>query len=183
MNTRKIIVLADIESVRVPFSSFDKALKQVAKNGEITSCKFYGYSAKRTKDYADFIADNNYDALTALPGKRKGKLDLRQVIDAVKAAQYPNIGGFFIMYGKGNIKPLISYLKSLGMEVYAGVISPDENSEKCDQTIILEEGPLYTQKPRATATAKKAEKPAPKAVPAKNEEDDIIAKLAALLGE
>lgn len=182
MNTKKIIVLADIESVRVPFSSFDKALKQVAKNGEITSCKFYGYSAKRTKDYADFIADNNYDALTALPGKRKGKLDLRQVIDAVRAAQYPNIGGFFIMYGKGNIKPLISYLKSLGMEVYAGVITPNENSEKCDETIILEEGLLYTQKPRTT-TAKKAEKPAPKATKAKDDEDDIIAKLAALLGE
>lgn len=186
MKTRKIVVLADIESVRVPFSSFEKALKQVSKNGEITSCKFYGYSAKRTKDYAEFIADNNYDALTALPGKRKGNLDLRQVIDAVEVAQYPNIGGFFIMYGKGNIKPLVSYLKGLGMEVYAGVIEPDDNSANCNETIILEEGLLYTQRPRATkAKAKKAEKPAPapKTAPANSEEDDIIAKLAALLGD
>ena len=77
MNTKKIVVLADIESVRVPFTSFEKALKEVSKYGDVAGCKFYGYSAKRTKDYADFIADNNYDALSSLAGKRKGKLDLR----------------------------------------------------------------------------------------------------------
>ena len=31
MNTKKIVVLADIESVRVPFTSFEKALKEVSK--------------------------------------------------------------------------------------------------------------------------------------------------------
>ena len=61
MNTKKIVVLADIESVRVPFTSFEKALKEVSKYGDVAGCKFYGYSAKRTKDYADFIADNNYE--------------------------------------------------------------------------------------------------------------------------
>lgn len=74
MNTKKIVVLADIESVRVPFTSFEKALKEVSKYGDVAGCKFYGYSAKRTKDYADFIADNNYDALSSLAGKRKVNL-------------------------------------------------------------------------------------------------------------
>lgn len=196
MNTKKIVVLADIESVRVPFSSFEKALREVSKQGEIASVKFYGYSAKRTKDYAEFIADNNYDALSSLAGKRKGKLDLRQVIDAVKISAYPNVDAFFIMYGKGNIKPLISYLRGLGIEVYAGVTEPDENSSKCNQTIILEGGLLYTQmkhpkpakaprvaRPAAPAAAPQyAPAPAPKA-PAASEDDDIIAKLAALLGD
>ena len=49
MNTKKIVVLADIESVRVPFTSFEKALKEVSKYGDVAGCKFYGYSAKRTK--------------------------------------------------------------------------------------------------------------------------------------
>lgn len=205
MNTKKIVVLADIESVRVPFSSFEKALREVSKQGEIASVKFYGYSAKRTKDYAEFIADNNYDALSSLAGKRKGKLDLRQVIDAVKISAYPNVDAFFIMYGKGNIKPLISYLRSLGIEVYAGVTEPDENSAKCNQTVILEGGLLYTQMkhpkpakaPRvarpaapvaapqyapAPAAPQYAPAPAPAPAPA-SEDDDIIAKLAALLGD
>ncbi len=198
MNTKKIVVLADIESVRVPFNSFEKALKEVAKYGDIAGCKFYGYSAKRTKDYAEFIADNNYDALSSLAGKRKGKLDLRQVIDATRLAEIRKIDGIFLMYGKGNIKPLISYLRNLGIEVYAGVIRPDENSAKCNQTIILEEGLLYTQVSHAAPAKKAAPAPAPRAAapaaapapkaapapaPKKADDDDIIAKLAALLGE
>lgn len=189
MNTKKIVVLADIESVRVPFTSFEKALKEVSKYGDVAGCKFYGYSAKRTKDYADFIADNNYDALSSLAGKRKGKLDLRQVIDATRIAENRKIDGIFLLYGKGNIKPLISYLRNLGIEVYAGVITPDENSAKCNQTIILEEGLLYTQVSHAAPKkAALAPAPAPAARPAArpaaaNDDDDIIAKLAALLGD
>lgn len=189
MNTKKIVVLADIESVRVPFTSFEKALKEVSKYGDVAGCKFYGYSAKRTKDYADFIADNNYDALSSLAGKRKGKLDLRQVIDATRLAENRKIDGIFLLYGKGNIKPLISYLRNLGIEVYAGVITPDDNSAKCNQTIILEEGLLYTQVSHAAPKkAAPAPAPAPAARPAArpaaaNDDDDIIAKLAALLGD
>lgn len=201
MNTKKIVVLADIESVRVPFTSFEKGLKEVAKYGDIAGCKFYGYSAKRTKDYADFIADNSYDALSSLAGKRKGKLDLRQVIDATRLAETRKIDGIFLMYGKGNIKPLISYLRNLGMEVYAGVISPDDNSTKCNQTVILEEGLLYTQISHAKIAAPKAAPapaPAPAAAPfaapaaapnaapkpaANSDDDDMIAKLTALLSD
>ena len=99
------------------------------------------------------------------------------------------------MYGKGNIKPLISYLRNLGIEVFAGVIEPDDNSAKCNQTIILEEGLLYTQishaAPKKAAPAPRpAAAPAPAARPvqaakpaASNDDDDIIAKLAALLGD
>ena len=64
-----------------------------------------------------FIQENSYDALSALPKKRKGKLDLRQVIDAARLAQFPNIDGFFLIYGKGDITPLISYLKGYGKDV------------------------------------------------------------------
>ena len=49
--TKKYVVLADIESVRVPFSAFAAALEELSRIGEIAGCKFYGYSAKRTKDY------------------------------------------------------------------------------------------------------------------------------------
>lgn len=139
MNTsKKYVVLADIESVRVPFPVFYSALEELSQIGEIAACKFYGYSAKRTKDYGEFIQENNFDALSTLPKKRKGKLDLRQVIDAVRLAQFPNIDGFFLIYGKGDITPLISHLKSYGMDVIAGVIEPDKNSELCNKMIILD---------------------------------------------
>lgn len=135
---KKYVVLADIESVRVPFSVFESALEELSRIGEIAACKFYGYSAKRTKDYGEFIQENSYDALSALPKKRKGKLDLRQVIDAARLAQFPNIDGFFLIYGNGDITPLIAYLKAYGKDVVAGVIEPDKNSVLCNKVIMLD---------------------------------------------
>ncbi|MDR2634727.1 MAG: NYN domain-containing protein [Clostridiales bacterium] len=179
---KKYIVLADIESVRISYATFDKALKELTQFGEVAGCKFYGYSAKRTKDYGEFIQANNYDALSALPKKRKGKLDLRQVIDAVRLAAYPNIGGFFIIYGRGDIAPLIAYLKNYGMDVIAGVLEPDKNSELCNKVITLDpnapkvdvaEGGYrqiaavdYKKAPKKPAAPKVAAAPAAPAAPA-----------------
>lgn len=169
---KKYVVLADIESVRVPFSAFAAALEELSRFGEIAGCKFYGYSAKRTKDYGEFIQENSYDALSALPKKRKGKLDLRQVIDAARLAQFPNIDGFFLIYGNGDITPLIAYLKAYGKDVIAGVVEPDKNSVLCNKVItlnanatvskVLESG--YKRVAPVAAAPKKA--PAKKAEPA-----------------
>lgn len=137
-SAKKYVVLADIESVRISYATFAKALNELSNFGEIAACKFYGYSSKRTKDYDEFIRENNFDALSALPKKKRGRLDLRQVIDAVRLAQFPNIDGFFLVYGQGDITPLIAYLKSYGMDVIAGVIEPDKNSALCNKVILLD---------------------------------------------
>lgn len=136
-SAKKYVVLADIESVRISYATFAKALNELSNFGEIAACKFYGYSSKRTKDYDEFIRENNFDALSALPKKKRGRLDLRQVIDAVRLAQFPNIDGFFLVYGQGDITPLIAYLKSYGMDIIAGVIEPDKNSALCNKVILL----------------------------------------------
>lgn len=136
-SAKKYVVLADIESVRISYATFAKALNELSNFGEIAACKFYGYSSKRTKDYDEFIRENNFDALSALPKKKRGRLDLRQVIDAVRLAQFPNIDGFFLIYGQGDITPLIAYLKSYGMDVIAGVLEPDKNSALCNKVILL----------------------------------------------
>ena len=180
--TKKYVVLADIESIRVPFATFNAALEELATFGEVAVCKFYGYSAKRTKDYGEFIQENSYDALSTLPKKRKGKLDLRQVIDAARLAQYPNVDGFFLIYGKGDITPLISYLKGYGKDVIAGVIEPDKNSALCNKVITLDlNATIQTvlpagykkvvpgevvEKPKRVAQPKPAAPAAPAAAPA-----------------
>ena len=162
MPTKKYVVLADIESVRVPYSTFAAALEELSKYGEVAACKFYGYSAKRTKDYGEFIQENSYDALSALPRQRKGKLDLRQVIDAARLAQFPNIDGFFIIYGKGDITPLVAYLKAYGKDVIAGVIEDDKNSALCNKVIHLDlnaqvvANSSYTKVAPGTAAPQKA---------------------------
>ena len=179
---KKYVVLADIESIRVPFAVFAAALEELSNFGEVAVCKFYGYSAKRTKDYGEFIQENSYDALSSLPKKRKGKLDLRQVIDAARLAQYPNVDGFFLMYGKGDITPLISYLKGYGKDVIAGVLEPDKNSALCNKVITLDMNAAIqtvlpsgykkvvpgevVEKPKRVAAPKPAAAPAASAQPA-----------------
>ena len=37
---KKYVCLADIESIRVPYSTFNAALKELSKFGEIVSCSF-----------------------------------------------------------------------------------------------------------------------------------------------
>lgn len=182
---KKYVVLADIESVRVPFSVFASALEELSRIGEIAACKFYGYSAKRTKDYGEFIQENSYDALSALPKKRKGKLDLRQVIDAARLAQFPNIDGFFLIYGNGDITPLIAYLKAYGKDVIAGVVEPDKNSVLCNKVIMLDTSAEVQEvlksgykKVDAQYVAPAPKKPAePKAAPKQSEEDAQMALL------
>jgi hypothetical protein len=166
--TKKYVVLADIESVRVPFSAFAAALEELSRIGEIAGCKFYGYSAKRTKDYGEFIQENSYDALSALPRKRKGKLDLRQVIDAARLAQFPNIDGFFLIYGNGDITPLIAYLKAYGKDVIAGVVEPDKNSVLCNKVITLNAN--ATMSKVLDSGYKKVAAPAPARKPARKAE-------------
>ena len=160
---------------------------------------FYGYSAKRTKDYGEFIQENSYDALSTLPKKRKGKLDLRQVIDAARLAQYPNVDGFFLIYGKGDITPLISYLKGYGKDVIAGVIEPDKNSALCNKVITLDlNATIQTvlpagykkvvpgevvEKPKRVAQPKPAPAPqaAPQAAPAAGAQSAEDAQFAMLM--
>ena len=203
MASKKYVVLADIESVRVPYTVFASALEELSQLGEIAACKFYGYSAKRTKDYGEFIQENSYDALSALPKKRKGKLDLRQVIDAARLAQFPNIDGFFIIYGNGDITPLIAYLKAYGKDVVAGVIEDDKNSKLCNKVIYLKEDEITTETVLNDGYIKvepseeveeepkkpepKHEEPAPKPEPApapeKEEKEEYDPQMAVLLEE
>ena len=183
---KKYVVLADIESVRVPYLSFEKAMQELSKYGEVVTCKFYGFSAKRTKDYKPFITENYYDALPTLKHKRKGKLDLRQVIDAVNIADTSQVNGFFLMYGQGDIQPLISWLKAAGYEVIAGVVTPDKNSELCTAVINLDTNVVSSNaayKVVRDDEPKRRPTPVRKPAPAANtsEEDDLINELTNII--
>lgn len=180
---KKYVVLADIESVRVPYSAFEKAMEELSKYGEIATCKFYGYSAKRTKDYKPFITANYYEALPPIKHKRKGKLDLRQVIDAVNISNNSAVDGFFLMYGQGDFQPLISWLKAAGYEVIAGVIEPDANSALCTSVIKLDGTGVQANAAYKAVKAEEEKKRVLKSKVADTEEADaeILAQLDELL--
>ena len=163
-------------------------MQQHLKNFHV-SAKSQDASFTATQQSAPKIQENSYDALSALPRKRKGKLDLRQVIDAARLAQFPNIDGFFLIYGNGDITPLIAYLKAYGKDVVAGVVEPDKNSVLCNKVItlnanaqiqkVLDNG--YRRVDAPAPAPKKAA--APKAAPAKDSGDDDMKQVLAMLNK
>ncbi|MBR5173908.1 MAG: NYN domain-containing protein, partial [Clostridia bacterium] len=107
-----------------------------------------------------------------------------------RLAQFPNIDGFFLIYGNGDITPLIAYLKAYGKDVVAGVVEPDKNSVLCNKVITLDSNASIQKvlengykRVDAAAPAPKKAAPAPKAAPAKDNGDDDMKQIMAMLNK
>ncbi|MDE5549094.1 MAG: NYN domain-containing protein [Clostridia bacterium] len=130
-------VLVDLNSMRLSYESFAKALSQI--DGKVAYAKLYGYNNKRNNDFNNFI--KTYGAEVALPvnNRKKVRIDIRQVIDAmVIACTHKSVDGFFIICSELDSIAMINALKKLGKRVIMGIQSPSFVAEQCDGFITLE---------------------------------------------
>lgn len=130
-------VLVDLNSMRLSYESFAKALTKV--DGKVAYAKLYGYNNKRNNDFNNFI--KTYGAEVALPvnNRKKVRIDIRQVIDAVTiACTHKSVDGFFIICSELDSIAMINALKKLGKRVVMGIQSPSFVAEQCDAYILLE---------------------------------------------
>ena len=58
MNKPKMIILADIGSLKVTCNGFKQIVKNLEAKFEVVTCKFYSYVAKRNRDYNEYISAN-----------------------------------------------------------------------------------------------------------------------------
>ena len=161
MNKPKMIILADIGSLKVTCVGFQQIVKNLEAKFEVVSCKFYSYVAKRNRDYNEYIAANGFETSLPSASRRRNKLDCRQVIDAADIAAMGNIDAVGLITGEGDILPVINLLKNKGIDVYD--INVDENKYSyaytgfiAVPTSALREG--YTA-PTTKAKVKRAPKP------------------------
>lgn len=161
MNKPKMIILADIASLKVTCVGFKQIVKNLEAKYEIVTCKFYSYVAKRNRDFNEYISANGYGVSLPSASRRRNKLDSAQVIEAANIAYNDKIDAVALITGEGDILPLIDLLRSKGKEVldinvdsgkynyaYSGFIAVP--------TSALREG--YTA-PATKTAAKKAPKP------------------------
>ncbi|MDE6276258.1 MAG: NYN domain-containing protein [Clostridia bacterium] len=130
-------ILVDLNSMRLSYDSFAKAIASL--DGKIAYAKLYGYNNKRNNDFNSFI--KTYGAEVALPvnNRKKVRIDIRQVIDAVTiACTRINVDAFFIICSELDSIAMINSLKKLGKRVIMGIESPSFVAEQCDGYIILE---------------------------------------------
>ena len=130
-------VLVDLNSMRLSYESFAKALSQI--DGKLAYAKLYGYNNKRNNDFNNFI--KTYGAEVALPvsNRKKVRIDIRQVIDAmIIACTHKSVDGFFIICSELDSIAMINALKKLGKRVIMGIQSPSFVAEQCDAFVTLE---------------------------------------------
>lgn len=130
-------VLVDLNSMRLSYDSFAKALTQI--DGKVAYAKLYGYNNKRNNDFNNFL--KTYGAEVALPvnNRKKVRIDIRQVIDAmIIACTHKSVDGFFIICSELDSIAMINALKKLGKKVIMGIQSPSFVAEQCDGFVMLE---------------------------------------------
>lgn len=118
MNKPKMIVLADIAALKVSCVGFQQIVKNLETKFDVVSCKFYGYVAKRNRDYNEYIAANGFETSLPSASRRRNKLDCRQVIDCADVAAVGKIEAIGLIVGDGDILPVINMFSSRGVDTY-----------------------------------------------------------------
>lgn len=130
-------VLVDLNSMRLSYDSFSKAIAQI--DGKIAYAKLYGYNNKRNNDFNNFIKTYGVEVALPVSNRKKVRVDIRQVIDAVIiACTHKNVDAFFIICSELDSIAMINALKKLGKKVVLGIQSPTFLAEQCDGSVILE---------------------------------------------
>ncbi len=130
-------ILVDLNSMRLSYESFAKAIASI--DGKIAYAKLYGYNNKRNNDFNAFIKTYGVEVALPVSNRKKVRIDIRQVIDAVTiACTRSNVDAFFIICSELDSIAMINALKKLGKRVIMGIESPSFVAEQCDGYVILE---------------------------------------------
>ncbi|MBD5086248.1 MAG: NYN domain-containing protein [Clostridiales bacterium] len=130
-------VLVDLNSMRLSYESFAKALSQI--DGKVAYAKLYGYNNKRNNDFNNFIKTYGVEIALPVSNRKKVRIDIRQVIDAmIIACTHKSVDGFFIICSELDSIAMINALKKLGKRVIMGIQSPSFVAEQCDGFVTLE---------------------------------------------
>jgi hypothetical protein len=163
MNKPKIVLLIDLASLKVSCEGFKKLIAEVEVKYEVSGVKFYGYVAKRNRDFNEYTDAKGYYKETAFASRRRNKLDSQQIIEATLLGDSSTVDAVAFAVGEGDILPIVSYLKLKGKDVYE--IAVEENTYTEAFTGFIPVNTAYLRDGYASPTTKKAVvKKAPKVV-------------------
>ena len=132
-------VLIDLATIRIGAKMFRKLYDDLKSIGSIEYIKFYNYNTKRHREFRSLIKEYNIEVELREAGKKRVRVDIRQVIDAVRiAATCNNITNFFLVCSEVDAKYLFGELKKLGKYIEIGVTSPNTLSELAHKVYIFD---------------------------------------------
>lgn len=165
MNKPKIVLLIDLASLRISCEGFKKLLAEIEEKFEVASVKFYGYVAKRNRDFNEYTDAKGYYKVTAFESRRRNKLDCQQIIEGTLIGANSSVEAVGFATGSGDILPIISYLKQNGKDVYE--VGVEESKYTYAFKEFIKVNPEYLREGYASPSTQKAApaKKHPKVVP------------------
>ena len=165
MNKPKIVLLIDLASLKISCEGFKKLIAEIEENFEVASVKFYGYVAKRNRDFNEYTDAKGFYKVTAFESRRRNKLDCQQIIEGTLIGSNSSVSAVAFATGDGDILPIISYLKQGGKDVYE--IDVEESKYTYAYTGFIKVNETYLRDGYASPSTHKAKpvKKQPKVVP------------------
>ncbi|MFA6866826.1 MAG: NYN domain-containing protein [Clostridia bacterium] len=165
MNKPKIVLLIDLASLKISCEGFKKLLGEIEQKFEVASVKFYGYVAKRNRDFNEYTDAKGYYKVTAFESRRRNKLDCQQIIEGTLIGSNSTVDAVAFATGVGDIIPIISFLKQSGKYVYE--IAVEESKYTYAYNELIPVNPAYLREGYASPSTHKAApiKKQPKPVP------------------
>ncbi|MGI6136425.1 MAG: NYN domain-containing protein [Clostridiales bacterium] len=181
----KMIVLADIAALKISCEGFQELIRNLETKFNVVSCKFYGYVAKRNRDYNEYIASNGFETSLPSASRRRNRLDSRQVIDSADIAAVGKIDAVGIISGDGDILPVVNMFAAKGIDTYDINLVEGKYTYAYTGFIAVPESALrkgYAAPPtRRPASEKPKKSPKPVQQPAPKKENPYVAQSRAVL--
>lgn len=166
--------LIDLGAAKVSAIALEEAERQLQARFDYV--KFYGYNAKKNGDLNPYIKANNAEVALPLHNRKKTRVDIRQVIDAVTVAYTnPSVEGIFVVCAEVDCQPMLAAIRKAGKKVFIGGESESSYAEKCDGSVVLAKTlPQTTRGDVVRAAADVREELPHSETPAPKEEEEFL---------
>lgn len=127
--------LIDLGAAKVNSAALREAERTLG--ARFCEVKFYGYNAKKNGELNAYIKEYGAEVSLPLHNRKKTRIDIRQVIDAVEVACTKPVEAIFLVAAEVDLAPLLNALRRSGKKVFIGCESESAYADKCDGSVIL----------------------------------------------
>lgn len=115
---QKIAMFVDIDNTNVSPTNLLEVLSHLGQMGTVVFTKIYGYSDDKVERFEEFITEHRFETVGRMRFKQDGVsvVDTRLVVDVIRLTEVNKFDLVFIWAGRGDLVPLFSYLKEVGVK-------------------------------------------------------------------
>jgi len=175
-----IALFIDIDNAKVSLPVFESIIKALKTRGKLSFVKVYGFNERKHIRFGDIIEENGFESAPTMRFKKRAKsqLDTRIFVDAVRLYYTAeHIDEFCFMAGAGDLVPLLSFLRTGGINLTT-IKTPEVtgNDHMFDEAIEIDEEynpPIKLSKAQMKARLATISKRSKALMKASDEEDSL----------